>query len=70
MKIGSGELDSNHFSQIVQGQTKVEISEEAIEKVGKSFEFLGNFSKDKVIYGINTGFGSMAQFKIDDKHRK
>ena len=70
MKIGSGELDSNHFSQIVQGQTEVEISEEAIEKVVKSFEFLGNFSKDKVIYGINTGFGSMAQFKIDDKHRK
>lgn len=29
-----------------------------------SFEFLNTFSKDKVIYGINTGFGPMAQYKI------
>ena len=30
--------------------------------------FLEKFSKDKVIYGINTGFGPMAQWRIDDEH--
>src|SRR4051812_43619401 len=38
-----------------------------LKKVSKSFSFLSEFSKDKVIYGINTGFGSMAQFKVEKK---
>lgn len=70
MKIGIGELNSNHFSKIVIGNAKVEIAQEAEAKAIRSYDFLVNFSQDKVIYGINTGFGSMAQFKIDDKHRK
>lgn len=36
------------------------------EKIENSFNFLSSFSKDKVIYGINTGFGPMAQYRIDD----
>jgi histidine ammonia-lyase len=36
------------------------------EKIESSFSFLTEFSSDKIIYGINTGFGPMAQFKIDD----
>lgn len=32
--------------------------------------FLKDFSKDKVIYGINTGFGPMAQWRIGDDHLK
>lgn len=32
--------------------------------------FLKEFSKDKVIYGINTGFGPMAQWRIGDDHLK
>lgn len=31
-----------------------------------SFKFLMDFSKDKIIYGINTGFGPMAQFKVEE----
>lgn len=31
----------------------------------RSFKFLQEFSSDKIIYGINTGFGPMAQFKIE-----
>ena len=37
------------------------------ERVKQSFEFLKTFSKDKVIYGINTGFGPMSQYKISDR---
>lgn len=37
------------------------------ERVKQSYEFLKTFSKDKVIYGINTGFGPMSQYKISDR---
>lgn len=43
-----------------------EISNSDIEKTLNSYNFLQTFSKNKVIYGINTGFGPMAQFKISD----
>lgn len=33
--------------------------------IEQSFAFLEKFSSDKIIYGINTGFGPMAQFRID-----
>ncbi|MCE6991344.1 histidine ammonia-lyase [Dyadobacter sp. CY323] len=41
------------------------LAEEALNQVSKSFAFLTNFSKDKIIYGINTGFGPMAQYRIE-----
>jgi len=42
------------------------LSERQKERVSASFEFLKQFSVNKVIYGINTGFGPMAQYKISD----
>ena len=35
--------------------------------VTESFDFLKEFSKDKIIYGINTGFGPMAQYRIENE---
>jgi len=35
--------------------------------VEESFNFLKEFSKDKIIYGINTGFGPMAQYRIENE---
>ncbi len=37
------------------------------EAVENSYLFLQEFSKDRVIYGINTGFGPMAQYRIDEE---
>ncbi len=42
------------------------LNKELISSVNASFDFLKDFSSDKIIYGINTGFGPMAQFKIDE----
>lgn len=42
------------------------ISDSIRQELEKSFSFLQDFSSDKIIYGINTGFGPMAQFKIDE----
>ncbi len=39
---------------------------DSLALVDESLNFLLNFSVDKIIYGINTGFGPMAQYKIDE----
>lgn len=38
-----------------------------MDKVYESFVFLKYFSQNKIIYGVNTGFGPMAQYRIDEK---
>ena len=52
------------FRHVFEGQ-KLEIDEETHKNVEESFTFLDSFSRDKIIYGINTGFGPMAQFRIE-----
>ncbi len=47
---------------------KLSIDNETIAKIEDCFHFLEDFCKDKVIYGINTGFGPMAQWRVDDKY--
>lgn len=42
------------------------INKKSLREVAESFDFLIDFSKDKIIYGINTGFGPMAQYKIEN----
>lgn len=39
----------------------------AVEKVEINFAFLKKFS-NKLIYGINTGFGPMAQYKVSEEN--
>lgn len=68
--IGKDALDLKAFEQVVLYKAKVEIAPEAKERVEKSFQFLKEFSAKKVIYGINTGFGPMAQYRIDDADLK
>ena len=44
------------------------ISDDEISAVGDCYNFLEQFSKEKVIYGINTGFGPMAQWRVEDQY--
>eukprot|EP01041_Mallomonas_annulata_P022495 gene22495-42809_t len=60
----------NEFKKIVIQEEDVEISEIALNRVKHSYEFLDNFCKGKIIYGINTGFGPMAPYRINAKHQK
>lgn len=46
----------------------VEIDSASMSRVEESYNFLKSFSSDKVIYGINTGFGPMAQWRVDDAY--
>ena len=58
-------LDTLH--KVLFDNEKLELSEECIRKVEESCDFLQSFSSDKIIYGINTGFGPMAQYRIEDQ---
>ncbi len=46
-------------------KAEINVGKDTLDKVSQSFRFLTDFSKDKIIYGINTGFGPMAQYKIE-----
>lgn len=61
-------LDSIY--KILFGDGKLSISADEMTEVEKSYEFLREFVADKVIYGINTGFGPMAQWRVSDDHLK
>lgn len=62
-------LSLNDFYEVVFHDQKVELSNEIIKGVEESFEFLKSFSENKVIYGVNTGFGPMAQYRIKETDR-
>jgi len=70
VSIGRKRLTSGDFEKVLYQNEKVQLDPDAVEKVNLNFNFLKAYSKDKVIYGINTGFGPMAQFKIDDKDQR
>ncbi len=64
--VGSGTLSLEDFSKIISEESKVELSVLALKKIDQNFEFLKQFSAEKVIYGINTGFGPMAQYRVNE----
>ena len=65
--VGEKELSSIEFEKVVFKKIAVDLEINSLKAVNKNFEFLKSFSRDKIIYGINTGFGPMAQYKIEDK---
>ncbi len=66
--VGDKALSLENFSDILFKGKKVDLDAKAIEKVDTSFKFLKQFSSNKLIYGINTGFGPMAQYKVNEKN--
>ena len=66
--IGDKLLSLNDFSDILYKGKKVVLDKVAVEKVELNFQFLKSFSSNKLIYGINTGFGPMAQYKVSEEN--
>lgn len=50
------------------GDTDFDIGGDTMQAVERCYTFLEQFAKDKVIYGINTGFGPMAQWRVSDQN--
>ena len=64
---GGGYLGFNDFLDVVVNGTSFGLTSEALGRVEESYVFLKEFSKNRTIYGINTGFGPMARYKIEDR---
>ncbi|MGB3150828.1 MAG: aromatic amino acid ammonia-lyase [Maribacter sp.] len=61
-----GKLGISDFYDVIFDEKSITLTDELLDTVQRSFDFLKEFSKNKVIYGVNTGFGPMAQYKIKD----
>ncbi len=54
--------------QILFEGSPLSLCENELRRVGECYDFLKHFAKEKVVYGINTGFGPMAQWRVEDAH--
>lgn len=66
--VGQSTLSLDDFAGLMFEQKKVALDKNALDKVNTNFEFLKQFSSHKLIYGINTGFGPMAQYKVSEEN--
>lgn len=56
--------------RLVFDNEPIALSDSARKRIDGCYRFLERFAKDKVIYGINTGFGPMAQYRVDEDQLK
>src|SRR6201994_263106 len=68
ISVGQSALSLNDFSELIFKHQEVALDKAALNKVNTNFEFLKKFSSHKLIYGINTGFGPMAQYKVNEEN--
>ena len=61
-------IDLQLVHDILYKNKQLEWDEKTLSGIADSYRFLEQFSQDKVIYGINTGFGPMAQWRVSDDH--
>lgn len=66
--IGQNQLSLEDFSAILFTKEGVGFTDESLQTIDENFRFLKSFSANKLIYGINTGFGPMAQYKVTDEN--
>ena len=64
------ELSLEQMEALLFEGEKLTLADAAKKRVRDSYEFLSGYSSDKVIYGINTGFGPMAQYRVPDEDLK
>ena len=64
IEVGEKQLTLQDVYRILYNNEKIEVTADTLKKASGNFNFLRDFAKDKVIYGINTGFGPMAQHRI------
>jgi histidine ammonia-lyase len=64
--IGADRLTLEALEQLVFGTAKVGMTTGTWTELKAGHDFLRGFAHNKVIYGVNTGFGPMAPYKIPD----
>jgi len=69
MKVIINNLQLSQIESILFDHSSVILDQEVLANIEKGYEFLRRFSEEKLIYGINTGFGPMAQYRVSDEFR-
>jgi histidine ammonia-lyase len=64
--LGSKVLSLDEVYRVLFDGEELSLDETALQQVSDNFEFLKKFAAKKLIYGINTGFGPMAQYRISE----
>ncbi len=67
--IGNKKLSFKEICKILVNEEIIDIDKDQLKKVVESFNFLEEFLQNKLIYGINTGLGPMAQYKVNSEDR-
>ena len=70
IRVGQGKLSFADFEKVLYQAEEIELDDDALGRVENNFTFLKHYAQDKIIYGINTGFGPMAQYKISDEDQR
>lgn len=67
--IGERLITIPDYYNVLFKHVNVEIFSDAANRIKRSYDFLDAFHSNKIIYGINTGLGPMAQYRIDEADR-
>lgn len=70
VKISNNPLLPEDYRRVLFLNEEISIEREVLDNVEACYNFLIDFSKNKIIYGVNTGLGPMAQYRIDDKDQE
>ncbi|MCG9972290.1 HAL/PAL/TAL family ammonia-lyase [Christiangramia crocea] len=62
-------LELVDFYRVLFDNEQIDLDKKTLKRLDESFSFLKDFSQNKIIYGVNTGFGPMAQYKIENGDR-
>lgn len=60
-----GELTYSNLTTILNESTTISLNPNCLENIQSSAQTVKNVIEEKTVYGINTGFGSLANKKID-----
>lgn len=60
----NAKLSKTRIHSIVFNNEKMRFAPNAQNRANQSFEFLRKYCKENIVYGVNTGFGPMAQYMV------
>lgn len=69
-KISKERLLFSDYYNILFCNSNISIDQTTIDQVDQCFHFLKGFLENKVIYGVNTGLGPMAQYRVEPEDQQ
>jgi len=70
MKVVNGHYSTlAEFNSLLGRTRQLDIDADVRARIEASYRFLESFSASKLIYGVNTGFGPMAQYRIAEEDK-